>query len=452
MSFFLFILVNAALFIRPAEIFPELLGLRIYEPLILACAVAAVTEVFAHLGRRSLDAQPITLCVFGLLFAILFTFLAHMELSKAAEKGFEFAKLVLYYLLLVSVVNTPARLRRFLFWLTIFCSVMTLLAVLRYHGVIDFKLPPPPPTIDPKTGLAKEHSNEAYVVETIWDAEKQQEVEINRLRGTGIFQDPNDTCLALVIALPLCVYWLTDRRGGAARLLWIGPLLLLLWALYHTQSRGGFLGFMAGLLTLFNARFGWRKSVALTLLTLPVVLVVFAGRMTNIEATAGTAQTRIELWSSALEIFREAPLLGIGMGEPDPRMDHVAHNSYLQCFMELGVVGGTLFVGAFYCALVVMWRVGSARLPAVSEEMERIRPYLLALVVGSAACMMSLSLSYLIPTYMVLGLAVVYVEAGTVRSPRPVLRCDGQLLGRLAAVSVSFLMVIYVFVRLTFRA
>ena len=66
--------------------------------------------------------------------------------------------------------------------------------------------------------------------------------------------------------------------------------------------------------------------------------------------------------------------------------------------------------------------------------------------------MMSLTLSYLIPTYMVLGLAVVYVEAGTVRSSLPVLRCDGQLLQRLAGVSVAFLVVMYVFVRLTFRA
>ena len=32
--------------------------------------------------------------------------------------------------------------------------------------------------------------------------------------------------------------------------------------LYHTYSRGGFLGFLVGLLALFHARFGWRRTLA----------------------------------------------------------------------------------------------------------------------------------------------------------------------------------------------
>ena len=45
MAFFLFILVNAALFIRPAEIVQSWQGLEIYFYLILACAVAALPDV-----------------------------------------------------------------------------------------------------------------------------------------------------------------------------------------------------------------------------------------------------------------------------------------------------------------------------------------------------------------------------------------------------------------------
>src|SRR5262249_14091276 len=152
------------------------------------------------------------------------------------------------YLLLVSVINTPLRLRRFLFWLTVFCAAMTLLAVLRYHGIVELKRPEPPPSFDPRDADRKKTTDDAFVKDTVWDPVTRQEIEIVRLRGTGIFQDPNDICLALCIALPLSLFWLTDPRLGAARVLWVAPIFLFLWALYHTHSRGGLLGFMAGML------------------------------------------------------------------------------------------------------------------------------------------------------------------------------------------------------------
>jgi hypothetical protein len=453
MPFFFFLLVNAALFIRPAELVPALVGWKIYEPLILLCAVTAVTEVLGFLTGGSSGTKPITLCIFGLLLVIILSFMSRFEMDKAVEKGIEFTKVLVYYLLLVSIVNTPERLRRFLFWITLFCAAMTLLAVLRYHDVIEIKRPEPPPSFDPRDAGRKKDTDEAFVKETVWDPVMRQEVEVKRLRGTGIFQDPNDICLALAIAIPLTLFWLTDPRLGAARVLWIGPLLLFCWALYHTHSRGGLMGCMAGMLALFNARYGWRKTLALTVPVLPVLLVIFAGRMTNIDldSSKSTGQSRIQLWSAALDEFRAAPLLGIGMGELGTDMSHVAHNSFIQCFMDLGIVGGTLFLGAFYCAVAALRRVGSGRVQVVNLEMWRLRPYLLAVVVGASVCMLSLTLSYLVPTYMILGLVTAYVAVAVRRSPQPVLVCDLALIRRLVTVSVIFLAVAYVFVRVMVR-
>ena len=49
----------------------------------------------------------------------------------------DFARVVLYYLLFVAVVDTPARLRAMLVWLLAFIAAMTALALCQYHGVID---------------------------------------------------------------------------------------------------------------------------------------------------------------------------------------------------------------------------------------------------------------------------------------------------------------------------
>src|SRR5436309_3430430 len=100
---------------------------------------------------------------------------------------------------------------------------------------------------------------------------------------------------------------------------------------------------MAGILALFNARYGWRESLALCAAMLPVALVFFAGRMAGLEldSSESTSQSRIQLWSAALEEFKGAPLLGIVMGEMGAEMTHVAHNSFITCYTDLGIVGGT---------------------------------------------------------------------------------------------------------------
>ncbi len=458
MAFFLFLLVNATLFLRPTEVVPGLLGWKIYEALIIGCFVLALPDVLAYLTGRPLDTQPITLCVFALLPAVVLSHLSLMEGEKAYRAGFEFFKLVVYYLLLVSVVSTPARLRRFLFWTATFCTAMALLSVLRYHDLVEIAVPPPALTderglpLPPDKIAAKQlEARAASIREVVFDPATGAYLEIRRLRGTGIFQDPNDICLAVALAVPLCLFWLTDRRLGVLRLFWLGPLAVLCYTLYLTQSRGGLLGFLAGLGVLFGARFGWRRTLALGVAVLPVVLVVFAGRMTTLDEGGGTGQSRIRLWSDGLFLMRSAPVFGIGMDEYAPQVSQVAHNSFIHCFVELGLFGGTLFLGAFYFALLALRRSGTGRAPILDPELERLRPYLMSVLCGSAVCMLSLSLSYIAPTYTVLGLVTVYVGLGAARSAAPVLRCDLALLQRLALVSVAFLAAAYVFVRVMVR-
>lgn len=454
MSFFLFLLVNATLFIRPAEIVPALLGWRIYEALILLCLLAALPEVLAWLSGRSLESQPVTLCVLGLAAAAVISHLAPMRTEEALAAGEEFVKLLVYYVLLVSVINTPGRMRAFLHAVAVFCIAMTVVAVLRYHDVIEIDLPPPPRALKP--GEKEEVKQRAFMEDRVRDVQTGEEQVIHRMIGTGIFWDPNDLCFALVIGTVLCTFWLTDPRAGPARVLLLAPIGLFGYALYLTQSRGGLLAFLAALTALFWSRYGWRRGLALLAAAAPVVLILYGGRMTGLlsGASEGTGQSRIQLWSDGLDMFREAPLFGVGMYQYTAHSSHVAHNSFLHAYAELGLVGGTLFLGAFYFAWLSLWRARP-----VDYETWRLRPYLLALLVGSGASMLTLSLCYIVPTYMVLGLATVFsglaarpaaVPQQPAR-PSPVLRLDAALGGRLVLASFGFLLATYLFVRV-FRA
>jgi O-antigen ligase len=437
-DFFLFLLVNATLYARLTEIVPGLQEVELYQYLILPCLLFALPGVLAQFDPRTLFQRPITACVLGLLVAVPLSLLARGEFEKAAEQGVEFLKVVVYYLVLVAVVHSPERLRRFMGWVAVLTAVMAVLSLLHYYEVIrltDLK------------DLKEQAADRMGLTETLV-----------RLRGPGrLFGDANDACAAFVVGLLLCCNFLGDPRAGPGRLAWLLPLGLCGFAAMLTQSRGGFLGLVVGLAVLFQARYGWRKSLALGLLTLPVLLYLFAGRATDLSAAdKGTGQERIQIWSIGLEMLRSSPLFGIGKDQFAVEVGEtglVAHNSFIHCFAELGLFGGTLFLGMFYLGFLSLYRVGKAAAGEVDDELRRMQPYLMAVLAASAACLMSISRSYIVSTYTVVGLVAAYanVAEGAVPLALPLPRCDGRLLPRLAGVSFAFLGGMYVFVRVFAR-
>src|SRR5262245_38347742 len=114
MQFYLFLLLNAALFLRPSDLFTELAGVSIYEPVILVCLAASAGPLLGCLTGRSLAGSPVTLCVLGLTVAVPLSHLAHSAFWEARSTGIQFVKITLYYLLLVTALRSTADLRRFL--------------------------------------------------------------------------------------------------------------------------------------------------------------------------------------------------------------------------------------------------------------------------------------------------------------------------------------------------
>jgi O-antigen ligase len=429
MDFVLFILATAILFLRPQDFVPEWTTVPLYLVFLLVAALVASGSIVRQLHGGSLGARPVTVCVIGLLVAIVVSHLSHSLFWEARTQGTEFAKVLLYYLLLVGVVNTAERLRSFLVWLAVFFAVVTALSLLQYHGTITL----------PQATLLEQ----AQIDEETGDVQS-----VTRLCGYGLFNDPNDLCLLLVSGMGIAAYFATDRRRGWQRLGWFGLIALFGYGLALTQSRGGFLALLVGLLVLLYARFGMWKAALAGGLAVPIMLFAFAGRQTDISASDDTGQSRVQLWSEALELFKQEPLLGIGQGGFEERVGLVAHNSFLHSFVELGFFGGALFLGAFFTALWGLYRLDRASTNG-DRELRRLGQYLLAIIAAYAVGLMSLSRAYIAPTYLMLGLATAYfIIAGPAR-PLLLPRFDRRYLPRLAFVSAAFLLAMHVFVRTT---
>lgn len=431
-AYLLFILLNATLFIRPAEIIPDLAGLPIYLCLILACAALTYPLLIAQLSARSLARDPVTVCVVGMLAACVLSHLSHLYIWGARMSGTDFAKVLLYYLLLVALLDSAGRMRRFLYWLTSFIVVLTGLALLQYYDAID---------IPSLKALERRY----------YDPVTEQSVVLKQLQSTGIFGDPNDLCLILVVGTMFGLYGLGDRRLGTLRYAWLGPLGLFLFALAMTKSRGGFLALLGGVMALFLARFGWRKALPLAAMVLPAMLALFAGRQTNISTNDDTAQGRIHLWSEGLRLFRQSPVFGIGKGFYADEVGQVAHNSFVNSYTDLGFFGGTCFLGAFYCVLTMLHRFGRHAHLIADPEVRRLRPYLMAAIVGYAVGMLSLSRAYVVPTYMIIGLGTAYIRLASRGVRWPGLGFDMRLAQRLVLASAAMLAATYLFVRVFAR-
>jgi putative inorganic carbon (hco3(-)) transporter len=433
-GFFLFLLINAALFIRPAEVLPALAGVPIFQGLLYACLAASLPSVLQQLAPRSLAEQPITACVLGLLAIVVLSSLIHFGMWGVSTSGLNFFQVILYYLLLVSVVDSPARFRTFLFVLAPLILVPTVLALLHHHDVIQ---------------VASLREIERLEI----DEETGTIVDVRQLRSTGIFSDPNDLSLILLVGIIIGLFWAGDRRLGASRWLAWAPLLVLGFALTETKSRGGFLALLCAIATLLTLRHGWKKALPLATVLLPVLFLFAGGRQTQLSTGADTAQQRIHLWAEGLQMLRRSPLLGIGADQFDDEASDglVAHNSYVHAFAELGVCGGTLFVGMYYLIPRCLLRLGPSSVVVPDPELERLRPYLIALGVGYAIGLFSLSRDYVIPTYLAPGLAVIYQRLVVATAPDSGPRLDARLVLELAAVGMAALAGLFVFVRLFVR-
>src|SRR5262245_20220875 len=377
LAFGLFILLNVVLLIRPADVFPPLFGLPIYQACILACLAAALPSVSRMLEREGLGAEPISLCMVGLLGAVALSHLSNGRIGEAVTESWEFAKVLIYQVLLISLINTPRRLRVFLSCLSALIVAHTALAVMQYHGMID--LP------------AMASMSEGY-----FDPETGGPTTVVRLCGAGIFGNPNDLSRILAVGILLALYWLGDRAPLLLRSVWLASLALCGYALTLTHSRGGLIGLIVGLLVLFRAVYGTRKALLLSAVALPALFLLASGRQTDLSTSDGTGQLRVRFWSQGFSAMTEVPAFGLGSNRyNDVTSGHQeAHNSFVHAFVDLGLLGGALFAGAFYFALWLPSQLDRFRIGLMDRDLRRARTFLVGIIAGYGAGLLSSSRVY----------------------------------------------------------
>jgi hypothetical protein len=300
-------LVNylAFLYIRPQDFVPSLQGM----PIMLMIGAGTAALVFLHQAvrhRRLVFARvPQHLLVLWFYVAVVVSQMARMRLHGALEASLEFVPTVVMYFLVVELVTTPRRVK------IVFNLLVHLTLALAVQGLVMHF-----------TG-AGFGGKEAYQ---------------GRIQAVGIFSDPNDLALIINTVLPLVILWLFESRSLLVKLYSFGIIIIFVYAIFLTASRGGLLclGLMAILIGM--RKFGKIVGVGAGL-AIMAALVVLGPRMNTISPEEASSYGRLEAWVVGMQLFKNSPLFGVGFGNFMEYHFRTAHNSFVLCAAELGLIG-----------------------------------------------------------------------------------------------------------------
>ena len=133
-----------------------------------------------------------------------------------------------------------------------------------------------------------------------------------------------------------------------------------------------------------------------------------------------------------MNAFLHSPVFGLGLNATTAFTGHAQHNSFLQAFVNMGLVGGTLFFGCFYYTLDVLHRLGPAAAETADLTLRHARPFVLAAVGAYAVGITSLNHCYTPPTFLILAVAMALIRL--IRPRRPAAAFDAGPAPDLACV------------------
>lgn len=337
------------LMLRPTDLVPALAALQPAKMLALASLGLWTLD---RLLRRDTTwpANPLDRHMIGLTVASLIS--AKLSFIPGDSMTFfqeVFVKVVILYVLMIALINTPARL---------LSTVQAIAGACTFLG-----------------GYA------------LWaKATGTSQIEGSRSAFVGLLGDPNDLALVLLMSFPFLASAVMATKGGQR---WRYGLLLavVIGGIVSTQSRGGFLGMGAAGWILLGDRV---KSRAIQVMVVVIGLgglVAMSGMSKRSSGGADSdgidesAQGRLDSWYAGFRMLKRRPLFGVGLAAfadvyPNFAADtvfwekHEAHNTFVKAFSEVGLVGFIPFMGLVIHSFKSAKRARERR-DAIADPLER---------------------------------------------------------------------------------
>lgn len=301
------------LYLRPQEFVPALIGVPIMP-------ITMVLATVFWLNEPNKDTQAPQFKLMGwLYFLICWSLLKGGLLEEAVDAFGSFFPTMLVFMLVATCINSIARMR------ALFITIGAVMTILAIHSIDQAE-----------TGVG-------------WTGALPIK---GRVTYVGFLSDPNDLSMAMLMALPMMIYtaW---RAGWLMRLVWVGCIGALLYAVKLCDSRGAILALACMIGHFCILHFGVRRST----LVAPVLLIPLAmlgsSRMDDMSSKEASAQGRVVAWQQGFLMFFSNPLFGVGKGQFGAYHHLTAHNSYVLTMAELGIIGFTVWLSILLLSVLM---------------------------------------------------------------------------------------------------
>jgi len=306
---------------RPGETYPALDKIRLELIFGASLAVLVLLKNKYRYGSFTIPDSKINTDFLLFLTAIAASLVFSACKDCTIETLQNMIKLGIFYLLIILVVDTPKRLEIF-FWIFLLAVGKSAFDITFgfYHGQAVFN-----------QGL-------------------------NRATGANSAMDNfNGIAITMNTVIPFVYYFLLHYKQMWRKILFAAILVLFVWTLIVTGSRGGLIGFLSILgIVWWQSRH--KMAMALFLIVFMVAGWTFLGQDSKdrylsvfAEQLDDSAENRVKAWQDGLLLFIKRPATGVGAGAfANARQESFGvylnpHSLYIQVLAELGLFGTLVY-------------------------------------------------------------------------------------------------------------
>ena len=449
MGFTVYLVFLILTYLRPIEAFaPEL---ESYRPMVWLSVLALLSGLIgASLARGGKRNDDFNIKKTALLLIVLFCAAIFASLAAKAYIGGAFTAIlnfspsaVLFFLTLVNVTSLQ-RLKITCYVIAICTLILAIASIVSYHtGFMVEQLVLRQSSEAPATPGAD-------ALESDIPAQDQSGKYLWRARSMGFLTDPNDFGQALVMGLPLLFGAFSASKKIRSFALIGMPAAAIMYAIYLTHSRGALLGFAALFFFGIKKRFGLFKTalmLALLVLVSSAAAELAGGR--EFSADEESAGGRIDAWGEGLRMLVWHPLLGVGYGNFTDFHYYTAHNTFVLCFSELGLVGYFLWMGI----LVISFKGLNRMMQQFSEQRDENRwaEVLKTSLLGFLVCACFLSRTYVPNLYILLALCICASQYNQGQSISTTEVPTQPILWMRSSIVISLTSIVFIFIIVTLK-
>ena len=218
-----------------------------------------------------------------------------------------------------------------------------------------------------------------YLVVMNW-ARLGQEVRAGAFAAAYFMGDGNDFAWGLAMMMPFCLYLVVVPKSFVVRMIGLVGILVAIFGVIGTSSRGGSLGVIAAILFYWWFMSG-KKAAGIAIMVLGLICVLafapssYLSRMGGLSNTSDdtSAQARLTTWSASMKMAIDYPL-GVGAGNfssaygryylgSSGKLGYAsnkwfsAHSIYFRTLGEYGYLGVGLLIWLIVASIIANMKV-----------------------------------------------------------------------------------------------